>query len=753
MIGFDELFLTYVAATEREVWGDILGAIQRLPTPTPGEGSVRQALVNFGVLTAERLGKLEEQLGAMLDEIDWNPKTALRTLRERLEPGDRRILQRWFPETSSLEEVPEHRTQFVMDSLYARGGLGEVWRVRESGTGRMVLLKRMRQELVSDPILVKRFLREARMTARLEHPSVVPVYHVPDEATDEGPFYVMQHLHGRTLEASIAQLHVSEMSGSDRRVMLRDLLRRFLSVCEAVAFANSQGIVHRDIKPENIICGEFGSTYLIDWGLIKLVERGEETAALPSPSPMVKGATVAGERVGTPEWMAPEQASGGDVDIRTDVYGLGATLFTILTGGPPHQTAPILVATYRRIVDEPTPRPQDRKSSVSPTLDAICAKAMAKRPEDRYPSVKEMVRDLERWEVGEPVSCHKESLSRRLARGLMNRPSRSIVLGGVILISMCCTLLIAAAWSVSSSLTKKMTRKLMDEKSNSIAAILDSEFQRVRVDVLFLSRLGDTVAALSDPEGVSGSEDDLSYLKAFLQMRPSFEKVRILFPPGVSKSYLEVKRVGHEKFEVKRRGDPMEMLTRIAELRDSEANEVVLLSRLEEPGAGHHLQSQVVLGTKVTEDKRVIGYLLVNVSLPPLFDHAVGQHQFASIGFVNSVGEQLWWSPASSEADDQPSWHDVDTLVGPAAFAKDHAPGMLIEDDGLHVTGVRFLDATLGKNTAKLAVVISANLWDLPHGPREFVLTLLYYTVAIIVPIILVGAFLRLLLVQVALDD
>jgi tetratricopeptide (TPR) repeat protein/tRNA A-37 threonylcarbamoyl transferase component Bud32 len=293
-----------------------------------------------------------------------------------------------------------------------------------------VALKRLHRERAGDAASRRRFVQEAEITGRLEHPGVVPVYGLAEEAGRPG--YAMRFIQGETLYDALKHFHAADRPGRDpgeRGLALRQLLNRFLAVCHTVAYAHSRGIVHRDLKPRNIMLGKYGETLVVDWGLAKAFTRdeaarasGEETLA-----PTVggdPGATQQGQVVGTPAYMSPEQANGrsDQVGPASDIYSLGATLYVVLTGQPPVPGGPVSVM-LEQVRRGDILRPRQQKAGVPPALEAVCLKAMALRPADRYPTAQALAADVEQWLAGEPVAAYPESWLGRLGRwGRRHRP-------------------------------------------------------------------------------------------------------------------------------------------------------------------------------------------------------------------------------------------------------------------------------------------------------------------------------------------
>ena len=344
--------------------------------------------------------------------------------------------------------------------MHAQGGLGRVWLAVDGDLNRQVALKELRPERGTDSTLAARFLDEARVTGQLEHPGIVPVYELARRSEDGQPFYTMRFIRGRTLAESARAYHLKQEAGKAGRLDLAVLLNAFVGVCNAVAYAHSRGVIHRDLKPQNVVLGDFGEVVVLDWGLAKLVGRPEEASAFPSVAlgeSEDHTATMPGQVLGTPSYMAPEQAEGAVANQQSDVYGLGAILYEILTGRPPFEGSSTQ-EVLRRVVVEPPARPRSLVASTPPAVEAICLKALAKAPADRYGTVAELADEVRHFLADEPVRAYREPILARAGRW-MRRHRTYVTAAAVLLVT------VTLATSAGAILLGQKNREITAERN------------------------------------------------------------------------------------------------------------------------------------------------------------------------------------------------------------------------------------------------------------------------------------------------
>jgi serine/threonine protein kinase len=304
--------------------------------------------------------------------------------------------------------------------LLGKGGMGEVHLQRDARIGRDVAMKMIRTDKEAQSDLQTRFFREARVQGQLEHPSIVPVYDVgvgPDGAL----YFTMKRVHGVTLAGVLDRLSAREPE-AEREFSLRKLLSAFASVCLAIEFAHTRGVVHRDLKPSNVMLGNFGEVYVLDWGIARILEDADEamgprSAAHPTPSDAAP--TDVGAFVGTPGYVSPEQIANEVVDARADVYSLGAVLFRMLTLLPLHtgRAAALLASTTRGADARCSRRAPER--DVPPELEEICIRATMTDARDRFASARDLHDAVQKYLDGDRDTERRRELARERANVAM----------------------------------------------------------------------------------------------------------------------------------------------------------------------------------------------------------------------------------------------------------------------------------------------------------------------------------------------
>jgi serine/threonine-protein kinase len=287
-------------------------------------------------------------------------------------PRARRPRPSYVPQNLGLE-------RYQLGALLGQGGMGEVVLAVDEQIGREVAIKRIRSQSPS-PEALARFVREARVQGRLEHPAVVPVHDLAIDR-DGRPFFVMKRLTGTTMADLLGRMRTDD----DAETVRRRLLRTFADVCLAVEFAHSRGIVHRDLKPANIMLGDFGEVYVLDWGVARAVAEADDSSphvSRESDLQLDTGQTQVGTVLGTPAYMAPEQMIGERAGPAADIYALGCILYEILVGEPLHRAGrPLAMAGHQEL-------PTQARPESPPELDPVCQRATELDAGERYPTAR-----------------------------------------------------------------------------------------------------------------------------------------------------------------------------------------------------------------------------------------------------------------------------------------------------------------------------------------------------------------------------
>ena len=430
----------------------------------------------------------------------------------------------------SLGAATNDGQRFRMLRPHARGGLGEVFVALDAELHREVALKQILEKHADDPVSRQRFVAEAEITGGLEHPGIVPVYGVGTTAGGR-PYYAMRFIKGDSLKVAIEHFHGDDALKDNpgrRSLELRKLLRRFTDICNAIDYAHSRGVIHRDLKPANIILGKHGETLVVDWGLAKAIGRadpsiGEQTIA---PSSSGSSETLPGSALGTPAYMSPEQA-GGDLDRlgpRSDVYSLGATLYCLLTGKPPFEGEDI-GEILRKVQAGDFRTPRELDASLDKALEAVCLKAMATKPEDRYAGCRALADDVERWMADLPVAAWAEPWTRKLLRWLTRHRTgvtgvAAAVLAGVVGLAAVLAVQTRANSQLSASLTRetRANAKLLGEQAKATQAREAAQAERQQaVTNLYHARV-EEAAALRRARGMGYRAQVFNRLQQALQL-------------------------------------------------------------------------------------------------------------------------------------------------------------------------------------------------------------------------------------------
>jgi eukaryotic-like serine/threonine-protein kinase len=409
---------------------------------------------------------------------------------------------------SASGSVPPAASRFHALRFHAEGGQGEVFVAEDVELHREVALKEIKPANNGHEDSRLRFVLEAEVTGNLEHPGIVPVYGL-GTYPDSLPYYAMRFIRGDTLAAAIQQFHNKAPVRFDA-LEFRQLLGRFMAVCQAIAYAHNRGVLHRDLKPENIMVGKFGETLVVDWGLAKVVGRPDAGAAGPGVEGLLnplRGGRAQTTRgvVGTPAYMSPEQAAGKVEELgpATDVYSLGATLYALLANRAPFKGPVVEVI---KLVEHGAWLPPRQVDGAGPAaLDAICRKALALRPEERYGSALGLAEDVEHYLGDELVAAYPEPARARLRRWMRKRP-RTVTGAGVMLLALVVGLTAGTVFLEKSKRAAEENFRITREAAHKFQVTVNEE------DLLNEPGM--------QPLRHKWLTQTLDYYKAFLEKRP-----------------------------------------------------------------------------------------------------------------------------------------------------------------------------------------------------------------------------------------
>ncbi len=358
----------------------------------------------------------DDEIAATLDATDPALAHTHVSTRGRAIPAtlDQHAVQN-APAQPAPDVTRESPLRYTTEGELGRGGMGRVVLAFDRHLGRDIAMKMLLGSEDTDGATIgalTRFLREARVTGQLEHPGIVPVHEL-GQREDGTLYYPMKRIRGRSLAEVLR----------DRKTLTArlELASVFRDVCEAIAYAHARGAIHRDMKPDNVMVGEFGETLVVDWGLAKTRDEDDPSPGLAPPDPHYAAAqTIDGAAMGTPAYMSPEQARGESkvIDERSDVWGLGAILFEILTGRAPFEGKTGL-DILAKVMDEEPPRVRELERDAPRELAAIAERAMNKNRDARYANAGEMAAEIAAWQDGRAVSAYEYSsweLVQRFAR-------------------------------------------------------------------------------------------------------------------------------------------------------------------------------------------------------------------------------------------------------------------------------------------------------------------------------------------------
>jgi eukaryotic-like serine/threonine-protein kinase len=379
------------------------------------------ALLEDGLLAAKTLDELQSFLDSapqteLQEELLRGQTLVLSSIQSAslLRQDESSLAEFQTLHAAPLTAVEQPTSAFPTSARYAlqhklgHGGMGEVWLAHDTNLGRDVALKFLRDDLADSEGLRFKLLLEAQVTGMLEHPSIIPIYDLGHHP-ERGAFYTMRVVREQSLETLLR-----EMRAETPRYTLSQLISFLRQALLALQYAHEHGVIHRDLKPENLLIGAYGEVFIIDWGIAKL---GAASQNNPRAEELMRRskAQKAGSLVGTPHYMAPEQARGENelIDARTDVYAMGTVLYEILTLETVFDADHMLTLLFKVSEEQPCPPTKRAPHRTIPLpLEEICLRALAKEPHLRYQSALEMARELEQFLDGVKDQERRHQIAR-----------------------------------------------------------------------------------------------------------------------------------------------------------------------------------------------------------------------------------------------------------------------------------------------------------------------------------------------------
>ncbi|MBA2114646.1 serine/threonine-protein kinase [Bremerella alba] len=475
-----------------------------------GDLPLHEHLVALGQLDVETCNQLIERSPALLEEVTLatgdtgftSAETVVARTLDSVDPSGAiaRLMGIRSVSGSGANDATGVRSSVARYRLIRKlgqGGLGRVWLAYDEHLKRPVAVKEVTAPDQSSAH--ERFRREAEITGRLEHPGIVPIYHLGEDIETGQAFYAMRFLGKQTLHDTIGEYHERRTEGDHDPMLLRRLLTDFVSICQAIGHAHSRKVIHRDLKPENVAIDSFGQVIVIDWGIAKVINELQTSDGQSSSrdSHLSNQSTMDGQVLGTPLYMAPEQAAGriDELDERTDIYGLGAILFSILAGCGPHEhTRDSTKSVNGRelltaIAGRPSPKASDVNPDVDPSLSAICAKAMARRQYARYQSASELAEEVQRWMAGENVKAYRERPEQRIARWIQQHRIASQLVGLTLVACLVALTVFVVDSHTAQNAERQSSFDQMQAYKSELEVQLEATAESITKDVRFMSSL------------------------------------------------------------------------------------------------------------------------------------------------------------------------------------------------------------------------------------------------------------------------